>query len=239
MIDEETFNHFINSYHPDYNQGILRPLSWCHIPHIEEDGYIQFIRKSNRQSINTTFYAKLEENKIKIKVIYYYFGDYEETSFVYFNLIDYRTHTYESFTLNNKTVNYLADQEILTFIKQFDNFLLELIDIPITKGEYDLYMKHLKNKPELIQDHESKNCKFKISFYFEHSYIVIRVTYENKKYKDSQYIDSQYFEYVIFKNRLEDGGFNDLDNDVHFEVSQRIDEIYYDAQLFFSIICFI
>jgi hypothetical protein len=68
---------------------------------------------------------------------------------------------------------------------------------------------------------------------------VIRVTYENKKYKDSQYIDSQYFEYVIFKNRLEDGGFNDLDNDVHFEVSQRIDEIYYDAQLFFSIICFI
>ncbi len=230
MITPEFFSNFIETYNPDYNKGIMRPLSWCCYPTIREDGYTEFSRRNKRENIREIFYGKYENNQIKIKVIYFYLNVYldEEYDVVEFYLFGYNKNTYDSFTLTKKTVHFIADQEILTFIKQFDNYILELEDKPIYEDEYNLYIKHLKNKPELTKKHESDNCIFRLSFYFEHSYVVIRVDYKNKKYKDSQF-----YEYALYRNRLEGNDFNDLDIDIFFEVAHRIDEIYYDFQLFF------
>jgi hypothetical protein len=239
MITQEFFNNFIDTYHPNYNKGILRQLSWCHVPVFLNDGYIDFIRRNKRKNLRATFYCKFEDNKIKIKVVYFYFNliniDLEEYDTVEFYLIGLNNNTYNSLTIKKEPVNFIAEQEILTFIKQFDYYILELEDKPILEEEYDLYMKHLKKKPELIKEHDSDNCKYKLTFYFEHSYIVIRIDYQNKK----NIRDCQYYEYTLFRNRLEGYDFNDINNvnnDIHFEVSQRIDEIYYDFQLFFLII---
>ncbi len=234
MITLEFFNNFINSYHPKNNIGILRPTSWCHTPSITEDGYIEFTRRNKYDNLRMSFYAKYENDKIKIKVIYFYFNIYmdEDYDVVKFHLIGLNENTYDFKTVDNDSIHFIADQEILKFIKQFDYYILELQDKPILIEEYDLYIKHLRNKPELIAPHESKNCNFKLDFYFEYSYIVINVTYESKVNKDSQS-----FEYTLFRNRLEGYDFNDvIHNDVFFEISQRIDEIYYDFQLFFLIL---
>ncbi len=233
MITQEFFNNFISTYHPDYNNGVLRPLSWCHIPRESNDGYIEFIHRVRGNDISELFYAKYEDNKIKIKVMYSYLNIYIDPVYeiVEFYFLDMNNNTYDSFTINTETVYFLADQDILTFIKQFNNYILELNDKPILESEYNLYIKHLKNRPELIKYHESDNCIFRLAFYFEHSYIVIKVIYENKKNNKNEF-----FEYALFRNRIEGCNHWDIDNDVFFEVSQRIDEIYYDFQLFFLLI---
>ncbi len=230
MITPELFLNFIETYHPDYNKGVLRQLSWCHVPVAMEDGYTEFCRRNRRENMKEIFYAKYENNKIKIKVNYFYFNIYmdEEQETVEFYLLGYNKHTYDSFTIDKTTVHFLADEEILTFIKHFDYYILELEDTPILEKEYNLYMKHLKNRPELTRTHDSDNCKFRLAFYFEHSYMVIRVMYDNKIYKDSRY-----YEYALYRNRIEGNDYNDIDNIISFEISQRIDEIYYDFQLFF------
>ena len=89
------------------------------------------------------------------------------------------------------------------------------------------------NLPESVPVSKSQSVPWKDIF--EHSYIVIRIDYQNKK----NIRDCQYYEYTLFRNRLEGYDFNDINNvnnDIHFEVSQRFDEIYYDFQLFFLII---
>ena len=238
MITLQFFTNFINSYNPikyDYKRSLL--YNWFYEPTVTEDGYIEFSRRNKYDNLRMSFYAKYENNKIKIKVIYFYFNIYmdEDYDIVKFNLIGLNENTYDFKTIYDKPTHFIADQEILKFIKQFEYYILELQDKPIVKEEYDLYIKHLKNKPELIDPYESKNCFFKLDFYFENVYkpiVIIKVTYESKI--NNAY---QYLEYALFRNRIEGYDFNDqINNDIFFEISQRIDEIYYDFQLFFFII---
>ncbi len=236
MITPEFFNNFMDAYLPNNNID-LKQESWGPKLSITEDNYIEFARKKKYDNLRMSFYAKYENNKIKIKVIYFYFNIYmdDEYDVVKFHLIGLNENTYDFKTIDDNPIHFIADQEILKFIKQFDYYILDLQDKPILKEEYDLYIKHLKNKPELIDPHESKNCFFKIDVYFENIYkpmVIVKVTYESKINKAYQYL-----EYALFRNRIEGYDFNDqIDNDIFFEISQRIDEIYYDFQLFFLIL---
>lgn len=231
MVTREQYLEYISTYHPSYNGKVLRSLNWCFKPIVLENGYIYFIKREHRPGIDVNFYAKYEDNCIKIRVEYNYFELYDEINVVQFCLYDYKKNNYESKTMDNHVVNFMADEEILTFIKQFDEYMLEIKDSPITVEEYKFYLKHIINNPELIKPHSSENCNFSIKVFYEEESIFIRFDYYNK-------LSKEYYkkEFRLFKNRALGDDFHDIHNNVYHEIIQRFDEILCDFQLF--IICF-
>jgi hypothetical protein len=180
-----------------------------------------------RNYINTTFLAKYDfkNQQILIKCEYNYFEDYVENSEVDFILKNYKDNTYNYKNIYGDTINHLADEEILSFIKMFDQFYLEQNDIPLRNDEYDMYLMHLKNHPELTSDYTSDTCDYIVDIYYnEQEYnIAVRFSFHDKinKYKDL-------IEYYLFKNRIVGDDYNDLNTTVNNIIATRVDNIYID-----------
>jgi hypothetical protein len=227
MVCFNFYCEFITSFHTHYNGSFLKPISWCHLPIEKDYGYVEFIKRSARNYINTTFLAKYDfkNQQILIKCEYNYFEHYVEKSEVDFILKGYKNNTYNYKNIYGDIINHLADEEILSFIKLFDQFYLEQTDIPLRKDEFEMYLKHLKKYPKLISDYTSDICDFKIDvYYYDLEYnIVVRFSYHDKinKYKDM-------IEYYLFKNRMVGDDYNDLNFEVNNIISTRMDEIYID-----------
>ena len=230
MVTYDFYCNFITSFHEDYNGLCLRSLSWCHVPIEREDKYIEFIKRRKRCLVDVTFLAKYDfaKNIILIKCEYNYFGDeFPEISEVSFQLTDYKKNTYNSINIHNNTVNYMADQEIQTFIKMFDYFYLEQQDTIFTKEQYNMYIKHFKTKPELFKDFSSPNCDFNINVsYGEHAFIV-RFNYYDKLYNQEEHM-----EYLLYKNRTIGDDYHDMNNHVNIEITKRLDDINIDFMTF-------
>ena len=229
MVCYNFFCEFLTSFHEHYNGKCLRPISWCHIP-VERDGYIEFVKREKRAFVDTTFLAKYDfaKNVINIKCEYDYFGnDYNEKSEANFSLIDYKKNDYDGINIHRNNVNFYADQEILTLIKQFDQFFLEKKDKLFTKEEFSLYLKHIKTKPELYMPNSSDVCNYTIKFSYSNEAVLVTFDYYNKINKKSSYID-----YLMYKNRAIGDDFNDTESNVDFEIVQRFDEIYIDFMTF-------
>ncbi len=227
MVSYQFYCEFITSFHSDYNGEFLKPLSWCYTPKESNDGFIQFINRAHRNYITVVFYAKYDsKNKnIIIRCEYNYFEYYVETSETTFLLKGYKDNTYNFMNIHGNMINHLADEEILSFIKMFDQFFLEQNDIPLMIEEYALYIKHLKKHPELIDYYDSDICEYKIDMYYhepEHN-IIVRFNFNDKlnKYKDM-------IEFYIYKNRMTGDDFNDLNTSVYNLIASRMDEIYID-----------
>ena len=227
MVCYSFYCEFITSFHPHYNGTFLRPLSWCYEPKEREDGFIEFINRSARNYIQTRFLAKYDSNNknIIIKCEYYYFEHYEETSEVKFILKDYKENDYNYTNIHGNMIAHLADEEILTFIKMFDQFYLEQTHVPLTLQEYESYIKYLNKKPELIAPHTSKSCEFLVNIYYNkiETGLIVRFKFYDKKNNFKDLI-----EYYIFKNRLVGDDFTDLDSEVNYEITKRLDDIYID-----------
>jgi len=230
MVCYTFFCEFLTSFHEHYNGKCLKPLSWCHIPIEREDNYIEFIKRKKRAYVDATFLAKYDfvKNVIIIKCEYNYFGDDNgEKSEANFTLIDYKKNDYNGINIHGDNVNFYADEEILTFIKQFDQFYLEQKDKLLTWEEYDSYMKHLQTKPELYMSHNSDVCNYNIKFKYSEESVLIRFDYYDKKNKRDNYI-----ELLMYKNRALGDDFNDMEPSVHFEIAKRFDDIYIDFMMF-------
>ena len=230
MVCYTFFLEFLTSFHEHYNGKCLKPLSWCHIPIEREDNYIEFIKRKKRAYVNATFLTKYDfaKNVIIIKCEYHYFGDDNgEISEANFTLIDYKKNDYNGINIHGNNVNFYADEEILTFIKQFDQFYLEQKDKLLTWEEYDSYMKHLQTKPELYMSHNSDICNYNVKFKYSEESVLIRFEYYDKKNKRDNYI-----ELLMYKNRALGDDFNDMEPSVHFEIAKRFDDIYIDFMMF-------
>ena len=230
MVSHMFYCEFITSFHVNYNGAFLKPLSWCYMPQ-EKDDYIEFIKRTARNFINTTFLAKYDftNKQILIKCEYEYFDLYNEKSEVNFILKGCKDNTYNYKNIHGDNINHLADEEILTFIKQFDQFYLEEKDVALTQDEYKKYLRHLKNHPELTNGHDCVMCKFDIEIYYNFSEynITVKFNFHDKinKYKNS-------IEYCLFKNRLVGDDFNDLDFNINNIISSRMDLINIDYMEF-------
>ena len=225
MVCYTFYCEFITSFHINYNGKFLKPLSWCYDPKDNNDGFIEFIKRSSRNYINTAFYAKYDftNKNIIIRCEYNFFEDYLEQSETTFLLKGYNNNTYNYMNIHGNMINYLADQEILSFIKMFDQFFLEENSIPLLEYEYDLYIKHLKKNPELIANYTSKKCDYNIEIYYNkpEEGLVLKFNFYDKRnnYKGE-------IEYYLFKNRLVGDDFNSLDNNLDDVIIKRVDEIY-------------
>ncbi len=231
MVCYMFYREFITSFHIHYNGRFLKPLSWCYEPKNSTDGFIEFINRSARNYIQTVFYAKydLKNKDIIIRCEYNFFEDYLEKSETTFLLKGYMNNTYNNINIHGNMINYLADQEILTFIKMFDQFFLEEVSIPLLESEYNLYLGHLKNNPDLLSNYISKKCNFYIDInYNKHEEgIIIKFNFYDKKNNNKGEI-----EYYLFKNRLVGADFNNLDTEIDFQISKRIDDIYINFTTF-------
>lgn len=230
MVSYDFYCNFITSFHEDYNGLCLRSLSWCHIPIEREDGYVEFIKRRKRCYVDTTFLAKFDftKNQILIKCEYDYFSkEYPEKSQVNFELSDYKKNTYNSINIHGYSINYMADQEIQTFIKMFDYFYLEQQDTIFTKEQYDMYIRHLRTKPELFEAFSSSNCDFTIDVSYGENAFIVRFNYYDKLYSEKDYK-----EYLLYKNRTIGDDYNDMNNHVNIEISKRLDEINIDFMMF-------
>jgi hypothetical protein len=227
MVCYTFYCEFITSFHINYNGKFLKPLSWCYEPKNSPDGFIEFINRSARNYIQTVFYAKYDfKNKnIIIRCEYNFFEDYLEKSETTFLLKGYKDNTYNYMNIHGNMINYLADQEILTFIKMFDHFFLEETSVPLLECEYNLYLKHLKNYPDLLSNYKSKKHDFNINIYYNkhEEGLVIKFNFNDKKNNHKGEI-----EYYLFKNRLVGDDFNSLDINLDNEISKRVHEIYID-----------
>ena len=233
-ISHMFYCEFITSFHVNYNGSFLRPLSWCYMPK-ERDDYIEFINRTARNYINTTFLAKYDfKNKqILIKCEYNYFEHYVEKSEVDFILKGCKDNTYNYKNIHGDMINHLADEEILSFIKQFDQFYLEQSDIPLSENEYYMYLRHLKNYPELTTDYTSNICDYEINIYYDkfEKNVAVKFNFHDKinGYKDI-------IEYYLFKNRLVGDDYNDLNTAVHNIIASRMDLINIDFMEFVAFI---
>jgi len=227
MISYDTFCEFITSYHPDYNGHFLRPLVWCSTPQLREDGYVRFSKREYRDHTNANFYAKHENNEIIINVDYCYNNAYFEQSSCIFKLIDYKKNTYNFKNIHNENIPPTVDEEIMTFIKQFDHFLIEEKEELLTHEEYEDYILYLAKFPNLIKDHKSKYCEFNIEFSYDNG-IVAKFEYYDKKNNKHSKID-----FVFFKTHTFGDDFYDIDLDVHNEIINRFEQINYNIMFYF------
>ncbi len=231
MVCYNFYCEFITSFHIDYNGDFLKPESWCYKPKNGPNGFIEFINRSIRNYIDIVFFAKYDfKNKnIIIKCEYNYFENYLEKSETTFTLNKYKDNTYNYMNIHGDMINHLADEEILTFIKLFDQFFLEQTHVPLLDYEYDLYIKYIKKFPELVCNYQSKKFNYTIDLYYnrDEEGIIIRFNFHNKQnnYKDA-------LEYYIFKNRLVGDDFNDLDIELNNEIVKQVDEIYINFTTF-------
>jgi len=231
MVCYNFYCEFITSFHTDYNGEFLKTLSWCYKPKNGPDGFIEFINRSVRNYIDIVFFAKYDrKNKnIIIRCEYNYFEYYNEKSETTFTLNGYKNNTYNYMNIDGCMINHLADEEILSFIKLFDQFFLEQTHIPLLDYEYDLYTKYILNFPELICNYQSKKFKYDVDMYYnrEEQGLIIRFNFHNKR---NNHEDS--IEYYIFKNRLVGDDFNDLDIELNNEILKQVDEIYINFTTF-------
>ncbi len=232
MVSYRFYCEFITSFHTEYNGDFLKPLSWCYIPKETENGYVEFIKRSARNYINTTFLAKYDfkNRNIIIKCEYNYFEHYLEKSEVDFVLKDYKENTYNYKNIHGEMINHLADEEILTFIKFFDQFYLEQNDVLVSKDEFELYLMHIKKHSELLADYNCDKCEFKVEIYYnEQEYnVAVKFSFHDKINKYMEVI-----EFYLFKNRMTGDDFNDLNSAVNNIISTRMDDIYIDYTQFF------
>jgi hypothetical protein len=231
MVSHMFYCEFITSFHIHYNGAFLRPFSWCHKPIERNDDYIEFINRKARNYIDTTFLAKYDfDNKqILIKCEYNYFQHYIEKSEVDFILKGHKDNTYNYKNSHGEMVNHLADEEILTFIKMFDQFYLEEKDIPLSKDEYNMYVRHLKNNPDLIADYTSNICDYNIIFYYNEceKNISVKFFLHNKIDKCNDTM-----EYQLFKNRMVGDDFSDITTKINNIIASRMDLINIDYMEF-------
>ena len=227
MITPDFYLNYLSTYHTNYNGKILRSLNWCHEPKSVDNTYVEFIDRQHRPDIDLIFCSRFNNNIINIRIDYYYFGLFNEKKTVEFNLLDYKKNTYNNLTTDNNIVNFMADEEIITFINQFDDYCLEINDTPFTFEEYNLYSRHIMLHPELYKSHTSKYCDYNVSHYLEEGSLFIKFNYIDKTINESKLK-----EFRIFKNRAQGDTFHDIDNNVNYEIVQRYDEILYDFYTF-------
>lgn len=236
MISQELYEKFFNTYNPSYNGYILRPFSWCFSPRDQDNGYTEFINRRARPGIDISIDAKYDSiNKIiDIRCYYEYDGHFYEKGQVMFKLCDLKKNTYECKTTDDKMVNYMADQEIMTFIKQFDDYILELQDNPILYHEYVKYMIHITNKcPELLHNHKSSVCTYNVSIFPGGGGLVVKFDYY---YYPGKVGGSK--EFMLFNNRELGDDFYDIEPDLYEEIIKRYDMIVCDFRTFNIFIMF-
>ena len=232
MVCYNFYCEFITSFHPHYNGAFLRPLSWCYTP-VEKNGQVEFIKRSARNYIDTTFLAKYDftNKQILIKCEYNYFEHYVEKSEVDFILKAYKENTYNYKNIHGDMVCHLADEEILSFIKMFDQFYLEQNDIPLRKDESEMYLRHLNNYPELTADYTSNICDYTIDIYYNETEknIAVRFNFHDKinRYKNI-------IEYYLYKNRLVADDYNDLSTAVNNIIASKMELINMDYMEFIA-----
>ena len=231
MVSHMFYCEFITSFNIHYNDAFLKPLSWCHKPIEREDDYIEFIKRQERNYIDTTFLAKYDftNKQILIRCEYNYFQYYIEKSEVDFILKGYKDNTYNYKNGHGEMVCHLADEEILTFIKMFDYFFLEQTDIPLKKEEYELYLKHLVIYPELTADYTSIICDYKIDIYYNEieKNVTVRFNFYDKINNCKNII-----EYYLHKNRYVGDDYNDINSAVNNIIVSRMDLINMDYMEF-------
>jgi hypothetical protein len=233
MISKELYEKFFSTYHPSYDGKVMKTMNWCFEPRIQDNGYTEFINRKARPCIDISFDAKYneEERCIDIRIYYEYEDLMYEKGRINFKINDYKNNTYKCLTYDDKKVNFLADQEIITFLKQFDEYVLELQDInPIKYDDYVKYMIHIYNKcPELLKPHNSKICNYSVSLYPAAGGIVVKFDYY---YIPNKY--SQYKEFLLFRNRAVGDDFNDIDIELYDELITRYDMIFCDFLEYFT-----
>jgi hypothetical protein len=232
MISYRTYCEFITTYHPDYNGKCLHPIEWCHDPKMIND-YVYFIKRDRRSDLNCKFFAKYDDEKniINIRFEYYYYGMYEEENVTYFELHDYNKNTYNHKTHDGSPINFIADEEVQTFIKQFNNFMLEQKDELFTEEEYNKFMRYFKkNHPELMEPLKSDICDFDIKFSFDFESLKVSFSYIDKADNSIGL-----FEFNFYKNRMIGDDYYDMRNLVHEEITSRMTNINIEFYTFINL----
>jgi hypothetical protein len=230
MISKELYEKFFSTYKRSYNGRVLRPFNWCFTPREQDNGYIEYINRKVRPCIDISIDAKYNDinNTIDIRCYYEYDGHFYDKGKVMFILSDFKKNTYNYLTTDDKKVNFMADQEIMTFIKQFDDYILELQDTPILYDDYVKYKIHITNKcPELLYNHKSSICSYSVSIFPGGGGIVIKFDYYYYPGKVGGYK-----EFMMFRNRELGDDFHDIETDLYEEIIKRYDMILCDFQSF-------
>ena len=233
MITKQLYDDFFSTYNISYNGKVMKTLNWCFIPRVQDNGYTEYINRKARPGIDISIDARYNEDENSIEIRSYY--EYEEVMYekgrINFKILGYKNYTYDCLTFDGKKVNFMADQEILTFLKQFDEYILELQDVnPIKYDDYKRYMKHIYSKcPDLVKPHNSKICNYSVSLYPAAGGIVVKFDYY---YKINKY--TQCKEFLLFRNRTVGDDFNDMNIELYDEIITRYDKIFCDFVEYFT-----
>lgn len=231
MVTHMFYCEFITSFHEHYNGKFLKPNSWCHLPIEQEDDYIEITKRIVGGYFKISFLAKYDFNNkhILIKCKYNYVQCYNEKSEVHFSLKNYKDNTYNFKNIHGALVNPFADKEILTFIKMFDYFYLEEKDIPLSRDEYGMYMRHLDNYPELITENDSDICTYNVIFKYndDEENILVKFFFHDKIDKSNDTM-----EYQMCKNRLLEDDSDYIDFEILDIIASKMDLIYMDFMQF-------
>ena len=234
-ITKDQYEEFISNFDPRIESLLYIPESWCVIP-INYENYILFSKRTVGYNININFYCRYDENynSIILLVKYIYLGSYHESADVLFEILDYKNTTYKNKTTNNTTVCSSADEDIITMISHFDNYMLSIKDKNITFEQFQIYLRHLyknTNNLNLLKPYNSEVCSFEVNVIYEFNTIVVRFYYEDKNNK----YNKNWCDYLLYKNRLVGDEFNELDPKVNGAILERVDEFAYDFQLFYLV----
>ncbi len=235
-ITKNQYSEFISNFDPRVESELHIPESWCVIP-VEYQNYLLFSKRTVDPNININFYCKYDEeyNSIRLLVKYIYLGVYHETADILFEMLDYKKNTYDHKTTKDKTVCFSADEDIITMIGHFDNYMLSIKDTEITFDQFKLYLQHLyKNThaTNLLDDYESEFCIFQVRITYEFKTVLVRIYFEDKISKNTAW-----FDFLLYKNRIIGDDFNNLDTKVTSPILERLDNFVTDFQLF-SLVAF-
>ncbi len=235
-ISKDQYEEFISNFDPRCESLLHIPETWCMVP-IKNRENVLFSKRIINPNINIHFYCRYDEENesIIILVKYIYLGAYNETADVLFEILDYKKNTYNHETTNNKTVCFAADEDIITMISHFDNYMLSIKDTHITFEQFKMYLRHLyKNSHELklLEPYNSEICSFQINIVYEYKTVVVRIYFEDKKLNVTNWCD-----FLLYKNRIVGDEFNNIDTQINRPILERLDEIFYDFQLF-SLVAF-
>ncbi len=232
MISHDFYKKFFSTYSPSYNGKVMKTLSWCFEPREQDNGYTEYINRKVRPGIDISIDAKYNEEERCIDIRIYY--DYDDTVMyekgkILFKILDFKKNTYNCLTTDNKKVNFMADQEIITFLKQFDEYVLEQQNTYMIKhSDYIKYIIHIYNKcPQLMEPYNSTVCNYSVSLYPAAGGIVVKFDY--------YYIPNKYTsckEFLIFYNRTVGDDFHDIDNELYDAMITRFDMIFCDFMEF-------
>ncbi len=237
-ITKDYYEEFISNFDPRVESELHIPETWCVVP-IKKDDYLLFSKRIVDPNINIHFYCKYDEaNKSIIMLVkYIYLGAYHESADVLFEILDFKKNTYNNKTTKNKTVCFSADEDIISMIAHFNNYILSIKEKEITFDQYKLYLAHLyKNTHEmnLLEDYESEFCSFQVRVVYEFKTVVVRIFFiEN----NTEYSCKRWCDFLLYKNRIVGDEFNNLDPKVNGPILERLDAFVWDFQLF-SLVAF-